>query len=721
VATLDSGLLQKTAPPPSRAGRLLGALREDVRQQSPQAFLFVPVALGLGIWLWFSLPFVAQRQAALLAFLALALMACALPPGRRQLVIAGSLLAAMGMISAEVRSLRVAAPILYHRLTPAPVEGVVQSVEQGVNGARLRLVRDDGIRLAIRLSTPAAPAIRPGARLRLIAAFEPQQAPLVPGAHDSARKDWFDGVSARGRALGPPVVLTSAPARAPLSQMLARLRQAIDQQFAVALGPRHGALAAALVTGSQAAIPKDVVEAVRVSGLAHLLTVSGFHIGAFAAGVFLLARRLPLLLAPGRFAARSLRAPAAMAAIAAAWAYVLVSGAGVPAVRAGVTVSLVLLALAAGRDPLSLRLLALAATLILLFRPEALLSPSFQLSFAAVTALVLLANHPATRNWFRAEGEGLGRRALKGLGAIILSSLVAELVLAPIAAAHFGRMGLYGVLANTLAIPLTSFVLMPLLLVQLVLGAVAPGGIEVPGLALALLLFEGIASGVASLPGASLAVPQGPPSAHLLGVAGGLVLALVVGRLRWLGLPLLAASLTLHLVSPRPELLISPDARQLGVVGPDDTLFLARGRGDSFLARAWAEATGARAIFPLADHPGARCGPASCLVRLGNAPSFTVFVLKTEDPVPPESLSAACRVADLAVGPALDPRLCQPRWQRIDRRETARLGSIAIHTRSGRMTASAASSGDHPWSPAALPGEQKSLLGQTRWVEPMIE
>lgn len=721
MATLESGLLQKSAPPPSRAGRLLAALGKEVRRQSPQTFLFVPVALGVGIWLWFGLPVVTQRQAALVAFLALALMGWSLPRGSRHVVIAGSLLAATGMIAAEVRSLRVAVPILYHRLTPAPVEGVVQSVEQGVNGARIRLVRDDGIRLAIRLSSPASPDIRPGARLRLIAAFEPQQAPLVPGGHDHARNDWFNGVSARGRAFGTPLVLASAPVHAPPAEMLARLRQAIELQLITALGPRHGALAAALVTGSQAAIPKDVVESVRVSGLAHLLTVSGFHIGAFSAGVFLLARRLPLLLAPQRVAGRSMRPHAAMTAIAAAWTYILVSGAGVPAVRAGVTVSLVLVALAAGRDPLSLRLLALAATLILFLRPEALLTPSFQMSFAAVTALILLANHQATRSWFQGDGEGLGRRVLKWVGAIILSSLVAELVLSPIAAAHFGRMGLYGVLANTLAIPLTSFVLMPLLLLQLVLGAIVPGGATVPGLALALSLFERIAGGVANLPGASLAVPHGPPIAHLLAVAGSLVLALVAGRLRWLGLPVLAASLLLHLLSPRPNLLVSPDARQVGVVGPGRTLFLARGRGESFLARAWAEATGAGTVLPLSDHPGARCGPASCLVRLGGARSFTVFILKTEDPVPSASLRAACGVADLAVGPALDPHLCQPRWLRIDRQEIARLGSITIDSRSRRMTASAARSGDHPWSPAALPGEQKSLLGQVRWVEPMIE
>ncbi|WP_448578502.1 ComEC/Rec2 family competence protein [Thermaurantiacus sp.] len=721
MATLESGLLQKSAPPPSRAGRLLAALGEEVRRQSPQAFLFVPVALGFGIWLWFGLPFLSQRQAALLALLALALMASSLPRGGRKVIVAGSLLAAAGMLAADVRSLSVAAPVLYHRLTPAPIEGVVERVERATAGARLRIVRDDGLRLSVRLSSPLSQDVLPGARIRLVAAFEPQRAPLFPGGHDPARSDWFEGLSARGRALGPPVVLAPAPARAPPAELLARLRQGIDRQLVGALGPRHGALAAALVTGSKAAIPEDVVEAVRVSGLAHLLTVSGFHIGALAAGVFLLARRLPLLLAPGGFAARSMRAPAAMAAIAAAWAYVLVSGAGVPAVRAGVTVSLVLLALAAGRDPLSLRLLAFAATLILLFRPEALLSPSFQLSFAAVTALILLANHPAVRSRFQADGEPLGRRALKWVGAVILSSLVAELVLAPIAAAHFGRMGLYGVLANTLAIPLTSFVLMPLLVVQLALGAVAPEGVAVPGLALALHLFERIAAWVASLPGASLAIPAAPPLARLMAVAGGLALALLAGRLRWIGLPLLAASLALHLLIPRPDLLISPDARQVGVVGPGRTLYLARGRGESFAARVWAEATAAAAVVPLADHPGARCGPDSCLVRLATSPAFMVLVLKTEDPVPPESLRAACRVADLAVGPVLDPRLCKPRWLRIDRRVTARLGSIAIHTGSGRITASAAASGDHPWSPAALPGQQKSLLGRVRWVEPMIE
>lgn len=721
MATLDPGLLQKSMAPPSCAARLLDRLRVGLAGQSAQAFLFVPVALGLGIWLWFALPFVAQRQAALLAALALALLAAPLPGGARRWLLIGGLLVAAGLLTAEVRSLRVAAPILYHRLTPATVEGRIEAIAPLAAGARVLLVRDDGIRLAIRLPPPVPANLLAGARIRVTAAFEPQQAPLVPGGFDAARRAWFEGVSARGRATGLPELLAPAPPRPGPAEALARLRQGIDRQLLEALGPRQGAIAAALVTGSKSSLPPDLVEAIRVSGLAHLLTVSGFHIGALAAGIFLLARRLPLLVAPGLAAARSLRPFAAVAAIIGALAYVLVSGAEVPAVRAGITVSLVLLALAAGRDPFSLRLLALAATLILLFRPESLLSPSFQLSFAAVAGLVLLADSAPFRRWLAPGQGGRLEAAVRWAGALILSSVVAELVLAPIAAAHFGRMGVYGVLANTLAIPLTSFVLMPLLLLQLFLGALGLPDLVAPLLGWALSLFEAIANRVAALPGARLAIPSGPPLAHLLAVVGGLLLALLIGPLRLVGVPLLLASLALHLLWPRPDLLLAPDARQVGIVGQGGTLFLGRGRGESFLARSWQEATGTRIVAPIGEHPGARCGPASCLVRLDGPRPFTLFFLKTEDPVPQGALAAACGTADLAFGPRLDPGLCRPRWLALDRAAMARLGSVAIHAPSRRIVASAAASGDHPWSPSALPGVQKRLLGGETWVEPMVE
>lgn len=585
--------------------------------------------------------------------------------------------------------------------------------QRGGAAMQVRLRRADGIRLAVTLPAPAPAFVAPGATIAVEAAFEPRRGPTLPGGFDPARRAWFEGLSASGRATGPPRLVAAAPTDA--AHLLSATRSRIDRFLAGSLGPERGAVAAALVTGRQGGIPEALRNAMQVAGLAHLLTVSGFHIGVVAGAAFLLARRL-LALTP---AARrcSLRPWAVAIAIAAAGIYVALSGAQVPAIRAGVTVSLVLLALALGRDPFSLRLIALAATLVLLTRPESLVSASFQLSFAAVTALVLVAQSPPWRRVLAPAADGWPLRLARWAGALLVSSLVAELVLSPIAAAHFGRAGIYGVAANLLAIPLTSLLVMPLLALHLLLGLLGMDALSAPLVGPAIGLLAGIATEVASLPGSSVAVPRVGLLPFGLGIAGALAF-LLAGPLRWLGLPLLIAAPLVQLATPQPDLFVSHDARQIGLVAPDGTLHVGRGTGRSFLARTWAEAAAAPAIRPLADWPGARCSALGCLVEA--RPGVTLLFVRAEELPDPAPLLAWCSRVDLVIGPRL-PSLCRPRWRAFDRDALVRTGPLAIHLERRRIIAQADVAGDHPWSPAALPGVQKTLLGTVRWTEPLAE
>lgn len=713
MATL--GLLQKPAAPPRRLHVLLEA-------QQAQWPLFVPVAMGAGIALWFQLPANGLRQAALLLLMGLGIAGLLLRGPIRPVLAGGALLAALGLVAADWRSLSVAAPRLHHRVGPVAIEGLLLSVVARAGGASARLVvaRDGpggapGDRFAILLADPPPSGLAPGARVRVVAMLSPPAGPTVPGGYHPARRAWFEGIAASGMATGPPLLLAPAPAR-PFA--LDRVRQAIDTGLAAALGAERGALAAALVTGSQGGIPPPLVDAMRAAGLAHLLTVSGFHVGTIAGFAFFLARR-GLLLWPALALRLPVRALAAVIAAAAAWAYVLVSGAEVPAVRAGLTASIVLLALALGRDPLSLRLVAFAAAVILLARPEVLLSPSFQLSFAAVTAILLLLNSaPVTTYLRRDAGDGFTIRLLKGSAILLLTSLVAEITLSPIAAAHFGRAGAYGVLANLAAIPLVSFLLLPLLVVHLVASWAGLPGLVAPLLALALDLFAAIAWRVSALPGSTLAIPTVPPLAFGLGVAGALLFALLSGRARLIGLPLLSAALAVHLLSPRPDLFISADARQVGIAAADGRLFIARGTGQSQVVRAWASAAAAPAILPLARHPSARCSGGGCAVRL--ASGLDVLVLTAELPVEVPALERACSPADLVIGP-VPPAICRPRWRVIDRTTLARTGAVAIDTARRYILPAAGPPSDHPWHPAALPGAVPTLLSGSRWMEPIAE
>lgn len=717
MASSVAGLLQNPDAPPRRLAAHLAAWLGQERAQWP---LFVPVAIGVGVALWFGLPSIGLRRAALLLSLGVAASGIAARGPLRPLLAGAGLLVALGLVAADARNLSVAAPRLHHRVGPVTLEGLVLEVEPRETGARILLLREGSPgaspdRFAIRLRDAPPAGLEPGARVRVPAMLSPSTGPSAPGGFQAARRAWFEKVAASGLAIGPPTIVERAPDDA---HRLLRLRGAINRHLSSTLGPERGALAAALVTGAQGAIPRDILDAVRASGLAHLLTVSGFHIGIVAGFIFVLARRL-LLFWPALSLRVPTRALAAIAAALGAWTYVLLSGAEVPAVRSGLTASIVLLAVALGRDPFSLRLIALAAATILVARPEALLSPSFQLSFAAVTAIILLLNAgPVAARFRRQPGDGLPTRLGKALCLLLLTSLVAELVLTPIAVAHFGRAGTWGVAANLLAIPLVTALLMPLLGFHLAAGLVGLDGLTALPLSVALDGFARIASLFSALPGASLLVPAVPPAAFALGVAGALLLALLRSPLRLLGAPLLAGALILHLSAERPDLFVAADARQVGLVGSDGTLFIARGTGDSQVVRAFQGAAAAGRVAPLADAPGAVCSEGGCAIPLRSG-TVRLLVLRGDAPPDAQALARACAAADLVIAPEAAP--CAPRWRLLDRAALAPTGAVAVNTRTRRIVPAAGPPSDHPWHPAALPGVVQSLLLGRRWMEPIAE
>jgi competence protein ComEC len=692
--------------------------------ERPQAVLFAPVLVGTGIALWFLLPWNGQRQAALLLALATALLGFVFTAGWRRLLLASGLLLALGLLAAEWRSASTAVPRLHHRLTAAPMTGEVLSLRPHEGGARhtLLLRRDASTvdpPITVRLSLgPGLPAgLEPGARVELLATLGPVPGPALPGAHDPARRAWFDGISASGRVLEPPVVLAQAPA---FDRPLARSRESLGAAVADRLGGDAGSIAAALTVGDQGRVRADLLEAMRISGLAHILTVSGFHIAVLVGGLLFLLRRLLGLWSWLALRTSVTRIAAVLAGLGGT-AYALLSGAEPPAVRAAIAAWVVLLALMMGRDPLAPRLIAFAALLILLARPEALINPSFQLSFAAVTALVALARSPLGARLSPRNDEGILRRAARWAAALALTGIVAELVLTPIALSHFGRAGAYGVVANLAAVPLTSLVIMPLLGGWLLLAPIGLGGLVEWALVLSLDALAGIGLAVAAWPGATLTLPAMPsPAMHLL-VAGALILMLLVGRLRWAGLPLLAAGSLWAVAAPRPDLLVSADGRQVGVVA-NGQLHTLRGHRGGFVISNWAEQADAAPTARLEGLPGARCTPAGCTVPVGG---LSLLAL-TEQADPErgdraEALLEACRRADIVTAPFALPVACTPRWQRLDMPVLRRSGATAIQSGARRIDTVAARAGDQPWSPSASPGERPSLLGTSTWTGVIAE
>ncbi|QMW21826.1 ComEC/Rec2 family competence protein [Sandaracinobacteroides saxicola] len=687
--------------------------------------LFAPLLLAAGIAAWFLLPWLPQRQAASGIGVAVALLGLLFRGFLRPVLLCAGLLFAAGVVLADVRSNNVAAPRLHFRLSGAEVSGTVTAVEGRVDGAggeapftRLLLAADAmpaGATLRLRMAGLPPDWLRPGARLAAKVQLQPPAGPQVPGGYDFSRRAWFMGVGASGQILGAPHLLRAAPAPPGVAAWLALRRLELTGWLAARVGGREGGIAAALVTGDQGRIDARTVAAMRDSGLAHLLSVSGYHIAVVVGASLWLFRRL---LARWEWLALrvSVRTLAALGAGVMGTLYTLIAGAEVPAVRACLMAWVVVAALVLGRDPLSLRLIAFAAFVILLARPEAALNPSFQLSFAAVVALVSLYQSAWGRRLFPLLPEDAwwtrwGRRG----AALLLSGLVIEAMLAPVALFHFGRAGLYGTLANLLGIPLTSVAIMPALGGMLAAGAV---GLEAPFAWAArqgIGALIGLAEAVAGLPGAVARLGAVPVPAFGLMLAGMLLLALLSTRARLLGMAPLLAGGMLALVWPAPDLMVSADGRHVALVRDGRLLTLRAAKG-GFATDSMAEAAGVSDIVPLGMATDARCNDLACALP---GPGASLLALRSAAALERASLLEACAAADIVVSDRALPAACRPRWLLLDKVTLRSLGAVAVDRARRRWVSAGALAGDHPWSPAAPVSRWRDLLGKERWTEPI--
>lgn len=614
---------------PAGAGRrpLLAPLRAFGRAllaESDRWLLWLPVAIAAGVLFYFALP-APLPMAALLPIGLAALVAgraaialwrarplCALP-------LAGLAALALGVLAAAARLALVEAPVL-PRAGVWALEGRIVELEPRSPGVRLVLDRlrverldpkatPERVRLTVR---HGGESLEVGERVRLRAVLQPPSGPVVPGGFDHARHAWFEGLGAIGWALGRPEPMAGAGESGP-ELALARLRARLAERFTEPLPGPAGAVAAALVTGVRAGLDAAIWRDFQLSGLAHLLSISGLHMSLVAGTVLWLGRWFFALLPPvaERWPARK---PAAVLALLAAAFYLLLSGASVPAQRAFLMVAVALLAILVDRDPFSMRLLAWAAVVVVLLRPEAVLGASFQLSFAAVLALIAVWEVAGRR--LAAHEAGILVRLLGYPLGVAATTLVASLATTPLTAFHFQTVASWGVVSNLLAVPLTTFWIMPagLLAVLLVPFGLEDPAVRVMGIGVELLLAT--ARWAAGLPGAAIAVPLWPAAALALLWAGGLWLALWRRPWRLFGLLALLPAAFLIARERPPDLIATPWLAQVAAHAADGARVLAFER-DELVEDALLRALGGPAPEGVAVGP--RCDRAGCLLERGGA------------------------------------------------------------------------------------------------------
>ena len=527
--------------------------------------LWLPVSFGLGIAGYFSLPSEPPPWsiAVSAAMLAAAFVFRRQPYGPALIGLAAL---AAGFSLAQIRTLAVAAPVLERRMGPVKVTGAIEAASLNRRGARRVTIYEPRIsglepemtprRIRISVRT-ADPALEPGRILSVWAILQPPLPPVVPGGFDFARRAWFQQLGAVGFAVSRPAI---SPAHDPprLHARINRLRQRIVQRIAAALPGEEGTVAAALTTGERGAIPERVLVAMRDAGLAHLLAISGLHFSLVAALLFG-GLRAALAAVPSVALRYPIKKWAAAGALAGAFVYLLISGTSIPTQRAFLMLSVVLLAVMLDRAAISMRLVAVAAAAVLLIAPESLLGASFQMSFAAVVALVAFYEAVSERLASLRADAGLARRvALYALG-VGLTTVIAGLATAPYAIYHFNRFAVFGVVANILAVPITGLWIMPCAVVAFLLMPFGLEGLGLVPMGWGIAAVIAVAETVSSWPSAVRLIPAMPVASLAFATGGGLWLCLWRGRFRALGLIGIAAAVPIGLRDRPPDILTGLD------------------------------------------------------------------------------------------------------------------------------------------------------------------
>ncbi|MDP8912550.1 MAG: ComEC family competence protein [Pseudomonadota bacterium] len=715
MPTSDASAPSIAEPPLQTAGLRLRAAAAGLNERLECLFdrerdhlpLWLPVGLGLGIAAWFGFPDPRSWIGFMLAAAAVMVAALALAPGTRwaRSIAIFSFSAALGCGLVWWKAERAAAPRI-ERAGMAEFTATIETAQRLPAREAVRLlVRPVGAadlppRLRINVDEEKASSeLLPGATIRVRAWLMPPAPMAVPGAYDFARTAWFQGIGGSGRALGE-VRLVSPAKEQGWRARLSNLRQRLADHARARLPGAEGGIAAALATGDQGGIPEEDAEAMRRSGLAHLLSVSGLHLTAVVGAVMLLTLKL-LALSPWLALRFRLTLLAAGAGALAGIAYTLLTGAEIPTVRALIAALLVLLGIALGREALTLRLVAVGALIVLLLWPESLPGPSFQMSFAAITVIVALHEQPRIKSLLSRRDEGGLAKLARAVLALVLTGLAVELALTPIALYHFHKAGLYGALANIVAIPLTTFVIMPAEALALLLDLAGIGAPFwwVTGKSLQLLL--SLAHWTASAPGAVTMLPTMPTAAFALMIGGGIWLILWRTRWRVWGLAPMAAGVVWALSTPTPDLIVTGDGRHLALRTQSGELAILRGRAGDYVRNMLSETSGSDAdLLEIRDLNGATCSEDLCAADLHkDGRVWRLLATRTPHFVGIEAMNRACIGADIVVSDRRLPRTCVPRWLKLDRAFLARSGGVAITLGDRpRVPIVADQLGKHPWA-----------------------
>jgi competence protein ComEC len=607
------------------------------------------------------------------------------------------------------------APMLQRHLGAVTITGRVVDIDQLEKGWRIVIATDpiSGLdaseqprRVRVHIP-PKSDALAPGDRVSLKAMLYPVPAQIVPGGRDFGRELYFSDIGGVGYSFGAARRLVEPQAEPGASdttgswrQYLRRLRTEISRRITAVLPGPTGGVASALITGKRGEIPEEVKQAFRDSGLSHLLSIAGLHLGLVGAFV-LFAVRGGLALIPAIALRYPIKKIAAGVALVVLTCYLLISGAAVPPERAFVMTGLAFVAIIMDRLRISMRVCAIAAAAVLVMNPESLIGVSFQMSFGAVVALIAVYETYGERLGRWLHGRSLWGHVLGYCAGVVVATVVTTLGTAPFSIYHFHHLALYSPLANFIAVPLSAMWTLPFGVVTCLL---MPFGLErlalVPmGWGIDVTIW--VAQHVSALPGDVWAMPRLPPLGLLMISLGGLWLCLWGGNWRWWGcVPIIAGFLSMGLTRP-PDILIADNGRFVAARAPDGHYFIAADKGEKIVRSFFASETGAAMeAWPAAGHEAANgldCAGALCRYT-ARGRKVAIVTGKAALPVPCDGLDAI--VAQVPAG-----FRCRSLLPVIDSIDSWRRGAVALWLEPGGLVIESAneSRGDRPWVPHPHP------------------
>lgn len=578
-------------------------LGEFYYKQRPNAFLWAPVFVGLGIALYFALPlepvYILSISISVFAFALVATLAAYFQKEQNAkwdviwLLALALLWASAGFIASQYRTDSVSTPMLQRDIRITEVSGRVIDFDYGETEESAILVLDlvtieklkpEETPRKIRLTAKQAGTVKVGDTITALAGLHPPSGPLYPGGYDFRRHFYFKGIGAIGFSFKPPVITASTTIQ---NGFFEGARNHISKRVHDLLKSTYASITVAFMTGERAGMEESDWKALRESGLAHLMAISGMNIGLVAGIVFYLVRFM-LALFPPLALNLPIKKIACVPAFIAAALYTFLVNTPIPAERALIMTGFALLAIMLDRNPFSLRMVAIAAVIVLLTTPEALLGTSFQMSFAAVMVLIAYIEYWQTHKKPRQTQPNFFAKFIIALFWILITSLLATAATAPFSLYNFQQFSVSGIIANLLAIPLSSFVTMPFTLLTYL---TMPIGGDRPFILITHWSIEtmmAIAHWAANWPYGVVRTHAWPTLSLVLFVGGGLWLVIIAGRARLLGFVPVALAIIPFMLYQPPDILVDAEGK-LAAIKTEQGMIVNNGRTESFTRKLWSQ------------------------------------------------------------------------------------------------------------------------------------